>query len=432
MKNILIAAVMSSIVAAILSAAGSAHSATLYGGGSLLQTGDVKSEHILNGTIKDIDISSSAAIAYTKVSVPVSTWYALIGYAGRIGWSNRVYFDEGANKAVFSNMSVHASSTNFNGVAYTWPSTQGSAGQVLQNDGSGGLSWVAGAGTYTVATFTAGESIAQNEPVYVEDASTEDSVTLTTVTSTVHDGNNAFGVTTTDAMHRMGTRAAQGINEASAKTVDKLVVYIAKAGAPADTVQVAIQANAAGQPSGTDIAYGTVSGSSLTTTAAPYTITLNTRVTLSASTQYWVVYKRSGATDNTNYYRLGGLVYTSQYSGGALYYYEGGSSWLASTDGVDAHVDLLESTITGRVYRTSGTLAAYATSFIGFARSAAAKGASVDVTTGGLQTTFTGLSTGTPYYLANATGTISTSAGTFSRKACMAVSASSCIVTNIW
>lgn len=432
MKKILTAALLTAVLLFIAAGSQNSEAATVYSAGSLLQTGDVKSVHILNGTIADADVSATANVSATKVAPRGTTGTVLLTDGTKIATTTGLRYATSTGDLYIDSGRVHASSTNFGGVNYSWPSADGSNGQVLTTNGSGSLSWVAGAGTYLVTTLTAGEDIAKNDALFVEDATIEDMIKLTTVSSTNDDVNNAFGVSTTDASHRLGAQAAQGINESTAKSVDKITVYIAKQGTPADNVQIALQADSSGTPSGTDIASGSVSGASLTTTAAAYTITLDTRATLAANTQYWVVYRRSGATDNTNYYRVGGLVYSSTYSGGALYYHESGTTWAASTDGRDTHVDLIETTVPGYAYRASAAIAKYSTAWIGFARAAAAQGATVDITVGGAHATFGNLATGTPYYLANASGTIATSAGTVSRKSCLAISWSTCIITNMW
>lgn len=84
------------------------------------------------------------------------------------------------------------------------------------------------------------------------------------------------------------------------------------------------------------------------------------------------------------------------------------------------------------VDKTNAAFSIYSNSFIGFAKQAYTAGQTATIYTGGLVSNFTSLTPGTPYYLSNTAGLISATAGTFSRKACMAITATQCLITNIW
>lgn len=128
--------------------------ATVFPAGTLLQTGDVSTVHILNGTIVNADISASAAISGSKVN-PGGTAYTLLRTDGSgIISTTEAKIVESTNDTYFFGHRVHASSTNFNGVAYNWPGADGSSAQVLQTDGAGQLSWVDSGRTLLYATTT--------------------------------------------------------------------------------------------------------------------------------------------------------------------------------------------------------------------------------------------------------------------------------------
>lgn len=71
-------------------------------------------------------------------------------------------------------------------------------------------------------------------------------------------------------------------------------------------------------------------------------------------------------------------------------------------------------------------------SFIGFAQSSVSAGSTVVVTTDGVATGLSGLTAGLQYFVNDTAGTIGTSAGTNSRKAGIALTATTIEVTNIW
>lgn len=128
--------------------------ATVFPAGTLLQTGDVSTVHILNGTIVNADISASAAISGSKVN-PGGTAYTLLRTDGSgIISTTEAKIIESTNDTYFFGHRVHASSTNFNGVAYNWPSADGTANQVIQTNGAGQLSWTDSGRTMLYATTT--------------------------------------------------------------------------------------------------------------------------------------------------------------------------------------------------------------------------------------------------------------------------------------
>ena len=114
----------------------------------------------------------------------------------------------------------------------------------------------------------------------------------------------------------------------AAGNANSVVLFLAKVGAPTDNLEVVIQADSAGSPSGTDL--GTVvatGGASLTTSLVETRLT--TGATLTIGNTYWIVGRRSGAVDAANYYALGGSA-SGGYAGGAGKTYNG-TTWDAVT-----------------------------------------------------------------------------------------------------
>jgi len=112
------------------------------------------------------------------------------------------------------------------------------------------------------------------------------------------------------------------------------------------------------------------------------------------------------------------------------------SKILSATDIADLYFDGAGQTpkayTVGQLLRTDASYASRANSFIGFAASAISEGSAGTVYVGGVIGGFTGLTVGSQYYLSNTTGTISTSAGTTSRKVGIAVSTTELLITNLW
>lgn len=119
---------------------------SVYGGntylaGNVSVTGNV---NISNGTgTSTLSVNSSGFLGVGTTS-PTKTW-SVHGNSWTTGTSTTGVLE------------VASSSTSLNKVIYVWPSTQGGANQVLQNNGSGTLTWVDAVSTpvhYSYATNT--------------------------------------------------------------------------------------------------------------------------------------------------------------------------------------------------------------------------------------------------------------------------------------
>lgn len=87
-------------------------------------------------------------------------------------------------------------------------------------------------------------------------------------------------------------------------SMSAILAGLKKVGTPADNCILAIQADSSGSPSGTDLATATIAGGTLTTTSAQYSQALSGSITPTDKAWYWVVCRRSGALDASNYYQL--------------------------------------------------------------------------------------------------------------------------------
>jgi len=157
--------------------------------------------------------------------------------------------------------------------------------------------------------------------------------------------------------------------------------------------------------------------------------TFSSPVTLENGVTYHLVISRSGAGDNTNNYCMGSKGANPYASGTVETYF--GTTWTNVTN-EDADLEIVYITEQGKVYKTDADVQAQIDEFIGFTESSAADGATVSVKVAGVATGLTGLTAGAQQYIGNTRGAIGASAGTNTRKACIALSATTCVITNIW
>lgn len=87
-----------------------------------------------------------------------------------------------------------------------------------------------------------------------------------------------------------------------------IMLYLKKEGTPVDNVNVRIETDASGLPSGTLVdpnAIATFVGSDLTTTERRTYMDFIGSFSLTRNTRYWIVVERDGAIDLSNFYRVG-------------------------------------------------------------------------------------------------------------------------------
>ncbi len=297
----------------------------------------------------------------------------------------------------------------------------GTSGQFLKTQGAGANPiWADLPASGNDATVTAGEYLVAGKAVYIENASTASITALTIDTA----GSNFF---------RLGEltgnqKRAQSFQIAAGAGVSSVKIYLTKDGTPADNLTVAIQADSAGAPSGSDLAAGTLAGGSIGA-AADHTIALSAVVNILPATTYWIVFGRSGSVDAANYYDVGYNNANAYATYGEFVY--GGATWAADAD-ADVRGALLLITVAGRAYMSSAATAGQYEAFAGFVKTTANAGATVTITTSGPYDGLTGLTAGTPYYVSDTRGAIASSAGSNSRKAGIAYSSTGVAITNVW
>jgi len=181
----------------------SATSNTAYGPYIAFRTGASPTTQALIG----IDYSDSNKLKIVRGSdISTSTGLTInsSGYVG-IGTTTPAY-----KLDVAGNLRV-TGQTNFGGVAYTWPSSAGSSGQVLTTDGTGNLSWttaagggVSGSGTQNyLAKWTAATTLGNS--IITDDGSlvTISGQLQTTGTTTLATSGGNVGIGTTAPSYKL-------------------------------------------------------------------------------------------------------------------------------------------------------------------------------------------------------------------------------------
>jgi len=413
-KNYL-AAVLIALVTPLLAGA-----VTIYPSGSLLQPNDVTSVHIRDNTIVDVDINSSAKISATKIAGGTPAGNVMLANGDLLATSSSLKYATSTGDFYVLGGRVHATSTNFGGWNQTWPSADGSAGQIIQTSGTGIFSFVSPASSALTATFTTGEPIAAGVPVFLATTTTPFIDRVACYNAGVADH---FGDATSPQ------KRASYFTATSTNIYTAVKTWLSKNNAPADNVLVSIQADSAGNPSGTPLVTATFIGSGLTTSLAATTTNLNTPITLTGGVMYWLVFERSGATNDTNNYNIRVQSGNTCAIGGD--YFQTTGTWFVNGTN-DLQFELgLQATSTA-VYKTSAKNYTEQLTYLGITSTAANMNSTINVTIGGVASGLSGLTTGYKYYVADAVGSIAATAGTISRVAGQAISTTAMIIQNAW
>lgn len=213
-------------------------------------------------------------------------------------------------------------------------------------------------------------------------------------------------------------------------TSTQIKVVMKKVGSPTDDLTLEIQGDSGGSPDGTAITNGTsntLGGGSVTTQLVEYTFTFASAFTLAANTTYWLVFKRSGATNGSNYYQIADWEITS-YGNFSSKVYNGGS-WSANTalpyfyiiptTGGSASIWKSDANIQGLHFCH------------GYCIENGTENNVADVQFDGVVTGLSGLTIGEEHFVQDTAGTVGLSRGTYSIFAGKAVSATELDISGI-
>ncbi|TAK58899.1 hypothetical protein EPO14_01110 [Patescibacteria group bacterium] len=456
-------AVVVTVAVAILIGAVQAFAATSFAGGTLLQIGDVKSTHILNGTILDIDVSNSAVISATKVAPRGIQGSVLLSNGTTIASTTALKFATTTSDLYCFSCRIHATSTNFNGVNYTWPSADGSSGYALLTNGTGTLSWTAASPAYLLQSFPAAEAISAGDAVYVKSYQSGGAMTIdTSATGETTGASVSTSITVASNSNRAMLCAVGLKNNVSPTNVQYAGVAMTLLDLRQDqtgsrrTHAYYLLAPTTGANNFTftnNDAYAAWACYSLynvsqsltpavTTYAPSQGIFSQSTTTIAAGYDIFTFLDSAGISgapyvninnrllqDNAaDTYFLAGNTTPATASVSTTTSQANNVGWHAAI-----HVQVAPANaFVGGVGRADADTAAFTTPFIGFAQSAISQNATGNVFVDGIASGFSNLIVGTQYYVSNTTGGISSTAGTNTRKACIAVGTTSCLITNVW
>lgn len=287
-------------------------------------------------------------------------------------------------------------------------SDSGASGKIVRATVSGELPASLKSG---VVTLVAGENISADDAVAIGDGLDEQ------LTSLAGSGQS-YEITATRWMSQSIT------TDADTEKITEVSIRFNSSGATGTAnITVGIYTDSSGSP-GTLVSSETFSSLSISGSTSTYTLTFTTPIAVTESTTYHVVIYRPGGT--TDCYLQG-----SNSSGqGAGLSTNSGSSWSASNGPLYLIVKHLDH-VPGYVYRSNATSNNFrANAFIGFAESAITAAASGSVFVGKVASFLSGLTSGALYYLSDSSGAISTSAGSQSRVAGRALSATELLITH--
>src|SRR3990167_2783734 len=273
-----------------------ANSAVTYPPGAMLQPNDITSSHIRDGVILNIDVSSTAAIAWSKIDASSTITNANVSStaaiaATKISTSTENFFITDlaqtlAGIKTFSSIPVLPASD---------PTSDNQAARKLHID-----TLILNLKSTSMTAYT---DIAAGNFVGVGDGST--------IIPYLNSG--AVGLT----QQQFGRAADEEIENTFTVThpfpVKSLRVRISKQATPVDSAQVGIRTS----EGGAYLATGSIAAASLTTSAAYYTIELDSIVNLNTTSTYRIVHDRTGALDATNYYNAW-FTTGNPYTGGTM------------------------------------------------------------------------------------------------------------------
>ena len=359
-----------------------------------LSTGDITSNLILDGTISNADVSSTAAIAISKIAT--STSYDFVS----------------------SGTQTIAGAKTFSS-AVTLPAGTPSGNQAVSKsylDTVNGLAQL---------NASSGEGITANDAVYLNTSSATSSATSTAAGATPYCYINT--ITQSSGAPPQGAMCAQPFRLQKSAVITSVSASIKQSGTPTGDFGIYIAQSSGGNPSSTYSSIKRVSSTAIGTTDKLIEFTLDSSFTATAGTDYWIVSTTTEAQSDTNNYLWGSTAAGLGSSTGKVFT---SGAW-ASANGQNMAAGLNFTYVPGRIYQTNAATAAQSNNFLGFANAAVEPAVTVVINTGGCLNTFSTLNYG-QQYLTNTNGAIAIASGTVQRKVGIGVSSSTLCITNIW
>ena len=381
-----------------------------YGPAAQLDIGDIKSSHIMDGTITGVDINQSAPFRFETASTSSFT-------AATITATSSVTLSTTTSYVLNVGSLTATTSATLPATTFSGQVTLSAGAPTLANHAATKNYVDTNSGNLTISAI-AGADIPANTLVAM-------------ATSTVAAVNaEGAGATTEGICFGKATlcqEAAQSFTE-NEQYLTSIAVSLNKTGTPTDNIILKLCISSGADPScANEIASTTISGASLLTTYATSTWNIYPGVFLGRGVKYWLVADRSAADSDVNFYNIERDNAANNYANGAAAYY-GGGSWTHQATW-DIKFKMADSGLTaGYVYTTNASSWQSANSTVGYVTTAGATSTQVTVKVMGLTSGLTGLSALAPYYIGNYAGIISATAGITSYQIGTAVGTTSLLI----
>lgn len=356
-----------------------------------IQPGDITSSKILDGTIVDADVSSTAGIATSKLAT------------------------SSALNLLTNNAQQFVGVKDFAAIPTTTTTMPTASGQLVSKlyaDSLGGISHV---------TASSGDTFTINSPVFVGDGSIYD---YFYVSSTIQDHYAIFNNSTV-TIGQFAMQAAQSFRVTSTFDLANAAMQLKKEGTPTGNMYFLLTPDAAGVPSSTIIASTTnLDVSTLTTAYLWHKLAFQTTSSIATGTTYWIIASGTAVESGTAFVDI---QTTSAACNTCTVKLKGSGAWEAGTIG-NFNFTLGAKSTAGLIYAANAISATSTNRFIGFATAAAAPNENVTINLTGAPTSFSALIAGAVYYLSDSAGAISTTPGEISKKVGVSISSTTLVI----
>lgn len=352
------------------------------------------------GIVTDSNVQAGAGIQSNKISGGNGDGTIPFSDFGKLSTSTNFTYATSTNKLTVKLGILVASSTCLGSYCQTWPTTDGVSGQALTTNGSGTFGFTTLAASKLTATIPAGEAINSGDVVTLGIYSPSGAVAGV--------GNAAQQAINSNIYFLRSFSSGVTVQEMGS-TTGEIAVSGAGGSVTGNFIGV-VFTDSAGTPSTLLCTGTTIPYTDPNNTNTVHTSTFTNGCPLALNTTYWVGYEITSPSDTTHT-QFGGPA-----SGAGYAISTNGSGWSTPSNGVKIGYGY-SATSVGNVYEASAAVANFRnTGAIGLAESTVTAGQNVTVDISGLSTATTTVSSSVSYFLANANGQISTSAGSQSHK----------------
>jgi len=136
---------------------------TRYSPAALLQPGDITNAMLRNSAVTNAKVSADAAIDGSKINLGGAGGELGFASSTNIATTTKLKWATSTDTLTVTGSISASATTTFNGVAYKFPSADGSNSQLLKTNGAGQLSWGTGSAfAYTVGSTSIASATSQD------------------------------------------------------------------------------------------------------------------------------------------------------------------------------------------------------------------------------------------------------------------------------